>query len=81
MGLFALALVAVGLMLVVGGRTMGDLGNPWASRCGSCEMEAEFLTPHGKLCMTHTRKALHEDSELWVPRSIQSSNSPAWRLR
>lgn len=80
MGLFALALVAVGLMLVVGGRTMGDLPVPWGARCGECGRDAEFSTPHGKLCMTHTRKALNEDSELWVPTRIQSSSPSAWRL-
>lgn len=78
MGLFALALVGLGLMLVVGGRVVGVGGLPWATRCGQCDRPAEFATPHGKLCMTHTRRALHADTELWVPRRIDAGGSSGW---
>lgn len=75
LGLFALALVGTGLMLIVGGRAFAGFRLPWSSRCGRCDRDAEFVTPHGKLCMTHTRRALHEDSELWVPSRIDPESS------
>jgi len=29
------------------------------------------MTPHGRLCMTHTRMALNGDEELWMPSKLK----------
>lgn len=79
LGMFAMALIGLGLMLVVVGRTLG-LGSFWSARCARCDAAAEYVTPHGKLCMKHMRRALFEDSELWVPARIDQTRSrQSWR--
>lgn len=38
--------------------------------CQRCEQPAAFETPHGLLCVDHTREVMEADSSLWMPRAI-----------
>lgn len=74
LGLFALALGAAGLLLLVAGRSWipatVSLLFTWDPGCEGCDRDAKFLTPHGWLCLRHTREALDEDTTLWMPLRI-----------
>lgn len=79
LGLFALTLVASGLLVIVGGRTIAgspvSVVFPWRRRCAECDQEALYRTPHGILCHTHMRQALYEDTELWMPVRLDQQRS------
>jgi len=73
--LLAIAATASGVLLLVGERStvlsrIGVLAG-YGRRCKECQREALFLTPHGRLCMTHTRRALDDDTELWLPKKLK----------
>lgn len=75
LGLVALALGALGILLLVGAKAMVPVTVPIyvsrPARCARCGGHARFSTPHGTLCFGDTRRALHEDPELWVPTRIE----------
>lgn len=70
----AIALVAMGVLLLMGERLLamerGILTRP-ARRCEHCSRAAEFTTPHGKLCRLHTKRALNDDEALWMPTKLK----------
>jgi hypothetical protein len=74
LGLFAVALGATGVLLLVAGRSWipatVSLSFTWDPKCQRCDRDAQFLTPHGRLCLRHTRQALDEDSALWMPMPL-----------
>jgi hypothetical protein len=73
--LMAVAMTASGVLLLVGERTAAFAGvgplSFYRRRCKQCQREAEFMTPHGRLCSTHTRMALNSDDELWMPSKMK----------
>ena len=76
LALMAVAMTTSGVLLLVGERTaalsgVGSLSS-YRRRCKQCHREAEFMTPHGRLCMTHTRMALDGDEELWMPSKLKT---------
>jgi hypothetical protein len=40
--------------------------------CAACIAPAEFETPYGPFCLTHTREILDADEELWLPQPVRS---------
>lgn len=74
LGIFALAVGAVGVLLLVAARSREpvtlSLSFTWDPYCARCDRRADFLTPHGRLCFHHTKTALKEDSTLWMPRRL-----------
>lgn len=73
--LLAIAATASGVLLLGAERSLalsrvGVVGG-YFRRCKQCQREAVFHTPHGKLCMTHTRVALDDDAELWLPKKLK----------
>jgi hypothetical protein len=75
LGLIAIAITTSGVLLLVGERTtaLSGIGSLsfYRRRCRQCHREPEFVTPHGRLCLTHTRKALDGDEELWMPSKLK----------
>jgi len=75
LALMAVAIITSGLLLLVGERTAAFPGvgslSFYRRRCKHCHREADFMTPHGRLCMTHTRMALDGDEELWMPSKLK----------
>jgi hypothetical protein len=75
LALMAVAIITSGVLLLVGERTAAFSGvgslSFYRRRCKHCHREAEFMTPHGRLCMTHTRMALDGDDELWMPSKLR----------
>ncbi|MCH8983870.1 MAG: hypothetical protein IH943_07195 [Acidobacteria bacterium] len=75
LALMAVAIITSGVLLLVGERTEAIAGvgslSFYRRRCKNCHREAEFMTPHGRLCMTHTRMALDGDEELWMPSKLK----------
>ena len=75
LALIAVAVIASGVLLLVGERTAAFSGvgslSFYRLACKQCHREAEFMTPHGRLCMTHTRMALDGDEELWMPSKLK----------
>jgi hypothetical protein len=74
LALLAFAMVASGALVLASERTfafseVGALAF-FRRRCKQCDREAVFMTPHGRLCKVHTRKALNEDEELWMPSKL-----------
>jgi hypothetical protein len=70
----AMALVATGVLLLMGERLLAMEGGVFARparRCERCSRAAEFTTPHGKLCRIHTKRALDDDSKLWMPTKLK----------
>jgi hypothetical protein len=71
----AVAMTTFGVLLLVGERTAAFAGvGPlpfYRRRCKQCQREAEFTTPHGRLCNIHTRMALNGDEELWMPSKLK----------
>jgi hypothetical protein len=76
--LVALGVTTAGLLLLLGERALAVSAGPlqvgWRRRCLQCSSDAEFMTPHGRLCFAHTRVALDEDSELWMPTRLGGFN-------
>jgi len=75
LALMAVAITTSGVLLLVGERTaafsgVGSLAF-YRRRCNNCHRDAEFMTPHGRLCTTHTRMALNGDEELWMPSKLK----------
>ena len=71
----AVAMTTFGVLLLVGERTAAFSGVGllpfYRRRCKQCQREAEFATPHGRLCNMHTRMALNGDEELWMPSKLK----------
>lgn len=78
LGAFALAIGAAGVLLLVAARSREavtlSLFVSWDPGCARCHRKAIFLTPHGRLCFGHTRRALDEDASLWVPMRLDRRN-------
>lgn len=78
LGLIAVAITTSGVLLLVGERTAAFSGvrplSFYRRRCKQCHREADFMTPHGRLCTTHTRIALDGDQELWMPSKLNRSS-------
>ena len=73
--LAAFAMTASGALLLVGERSAvtsraGSLVF-FRRRCENCQREAEYATPHGRLCRPHTRMALNDDDVLWMPKKLR----------
>lgn len=77
LGVFALAIGAAGALLLVAARSWipvtVSLFFTWDPKCERCDRRAEFLTPHGRLCFYHTKRALKEDLTLWIPTRLDRS--------
>jgi hypothetical protein len=74
LGLIAMALAALGAMLLVGERSLSYSPSGRSlvlKRCRKCEHDAVFKTPLGGMCLRHTRHALDEDDTLWMPRRLK----------
>jgi hypothetical protein len=75
LALMAVAIITSGVLLLVAERTTALSGvgslSFYRRLCKQCHREAEFTTPHGRLCITHTRTALDGDEELWVPSKLK----------
>ena len=74
LGLFGVAVGAIGVLLLVAARAREpvtlSLSFTWDPHCARCDRTAIFLTPHGRLCFGHTKRALDEDPRLWVPMRL-----------
>lgn len=73
LGLLAMALAAIGAMLLIGERSVSYSASERSlvlRRCRQCERDAVFSTPHGGMCLRHTRRALKDDDTLWMPRRL-----------
>ena len=73
LGLVALGLAALGVMMLIAERNLSYSPSGrslvW-KQCRRCARSAVFSTPHGGLCVQHTRKALNQDQTLWMPRRL-----------
>ena len=80
LALMAVAIITSGVLLLVGERTAAFSGagplSFYRRRCKQCHREADFMTPHGRLCTTHTRMALDGDEELWMPSKLNTRSQP-----
>jgi hypothetical protein len=38
--------------------------------CERCDRPAAYKTPHGLLCLDHTREVMDADPSLWMPQNI-----------
>lgn len=81
LGLFALAVGVAGVMLLIAARSKEPatltFSFTWNPLCAWCGRDVQYLTPYGGLCETHTRRALDEAQQLWVPMRIGSSSTHA----
>lgn len=75
LALMAVAMATSGVLLLVGERSAAFSGvgslSFYHRRCKLCHREAEFVTPHGRLCKTHTLMAMNGDEELWMPSKLK----------
>jgi hypothetical protein len=45
--------------------------------CERCDRPAVYETPHGLLCLDHTREVMDADPSLWMPRNIDEVDTEA----
>lgn len=78
LALLAVAVVTSGILLLFGERRAALSGVGALAflrrRCKQCRREAEFMTPHGRLCKPHTRAALENDDVLWMPSKLKRAS-------
>lgn len=76
LGLLALALTGVGLLVLLLGRSQVIPGGGvlLTGLCINCDLPAILMTPYGRMCERHTRRALDQDPELWMPRRLEAGS-------